>query len=146
MAHFLFNFSEGDRRQATALLRAKMWGVARNERHRDALAPGDLALIFLAAPEKEFIGCAELATAVHEWTPSEAAAYPGDSEGGVLLARVSEWELTVPMDSVLQRIDPTGSNPIVQENAAVGFPMGVVLITAEEYENAFALSREAPAS
>ena len=101
---------------------------------------------FLAAPEEEFIGCVELATAVHAWTPSEASAYPGDSAGGVLLARVSEWDLTVPMASVVQRIDPTGSNPIVQENAALGFRMGVVLITAEEYENALALSREAPAS
>jgi len=146
MAHYVFNFTDGDRRQATALLRAKMWGVGRNERHRDALAPGDLALIFLAAPEEEFIGCAELATAIHEWTPSEVTAYPGDSQGGVLLARVSEWGLTVPMDSVVRRIDPTGSNPIVQENAAVGFRMGVVLITAEEYENGLALSREAPAS
>jgi hypothetical protein len=146
MAHYLFNFSDGDRRQAMALLRAKMWGVGRNEQYRDALASGDLALIFLAAPDQEFIGCAELATAVHEWTPLEAAAYPGDSAGGVLLARVSEWDLAVPMDSVVQRIDPRGSNPIVQENATVGFRRGVILITAEEYENALALSREASAS
>ena len=146
MAHYLFNLSHGDRRQATALLRAKMWGVGRDERHRDALAPGDLALIFLPAPVEEFIGCAELATAVHEWTPSEAAAYPGDSAAGVLLASVDEWDLAVPMESVVQRIDPTGSNPIVQTNAAVGFRMGVVLITADEYQNALALNREAPAS
>jgi hypothetical protein len=26
MAHYLFNFSDGDREQAAALLRAKMWG------------------------------------------------------------------------------------------------------------------------
>src|SRR5215471_15331149 len=116
MAHYVFNFSDGDRRQAAALLRAEMWGVGRNERHRDALGPGDLALIFPAAPEEEFIACVELATAVHEWTPSEATAYPGSSQAGVLLARVSEWALTVPMDSVVQRIDPTGSNPLVQEN------------------------------
>ena len=47
------------------------------------------------------------------------------------------------MDAVVQRIDPTGANPIVQGNAAVGFRMGVVLITADEYENALAPSREA---
>jgi hypothetical protein len=146
MAHYLFNFSDGDRGQATGLLRAKMWGVGRNERHRDALAPGDLALIYLSAPEAEFIGRAELATAVHEWTPSEAAAYPGDSASGVLLAHVDEWDPAVPMATVVQRIDPTGSNPIVQANAAVGFRMGVVLITGDEYENALALSREARAS
>jgi hypothetical protein len=39
MAHYLFNFSDGDRQQATVLLQAKMWGVGRYERHRDALAP-----------------------------------------------------------------------------------------------------------
>jgi hypothetical protein len=146
IAHYLFNFSGGDRRQAIALLRAKMWGIGHKERHRDALAPGDLALIYLSAPEGEFIGRTELATAVHEWTPSEAAAYPGDSASGVVLAHVDEWDPAVPMDTVVQRIDPTGSNPLVQANAAVGFRTGVVLITRDEYENALALSRETRAS
>jgi hypothetical protein len=146
MAHYLFNFFGGDRREAAALLRASMWGVGRNERHRDALAPGDLALIYLPAPDSEFIGGAEIATAVHEWTPSEAAAYPGDCMSGVLLAHVEEWDPAVPMEAVVQRIDPTGSNPTVQANAAVGFRMGVVLISAGEYEHALALYRSARAS
>jgi hypothetical protein len=143
MAHYLFNFSEGDRQQATTLLQAKMWGVGRHERHRDALAPGDLALIYLPAPEAEFIGRAELATAVRDWTRSEADAYPGDSPSGVLLSHVEEWDPGLPMDTVVQRIDPTASNPLVQANAAAGFPMGIVRITGDEYENALALSREA---
>jgi hypothetical protein len=46
------------------------------------------------------------------------------------------------MDAVVRRIDPTGSNPYVQENAASGFQSDVVQITAEEYEAAVALSRE----
>lgn len=145
MAHYLFNFSDGDRRQATARLRAKMWGVGRNEPNRDALAAGDLVLIFVAAPEAEFIGRAELATAVREWTTLEAAAYPGDSGSGVLLAHVDVWDSPIPMETVLQRIDPTGSNPLVQTNAAVGFRMGVVLITSDEYANVLALSCEARA-
>jgi hypothetical protein len=139
MAHYLFNYFDGDRRQASALLRAKMWGVGRDEQHRDALAPGDLALIFLPSPDAEFIGRVELATAFHEWTASEAEAYPGDADGGVLLANVDEWDVALSMDSVVHRIDPTGSNPIVQENAAAGFAAGVVLITAAEYESALAL-------
>jgi hypothetical protein len=143
MAHYLFNFSEGHRQQATVLLQAKRWRVGRQERHRDALAPGDLALIYLPAPDAEFIGRAELATAVHDWTPSEAEAYPGDSPSGVLLSHVEEWDPAVPMDSVVQRIDPTAANPLVQANAAAGFPMGVVRITGDEYETALALSREA---
>jgi len=123
-----------------------MWGVGLNERHGDALAPGDLVLIYLSAPDAEFIGRAQLASAVHEWTPSEAAVCPGESASGVLLAQVDEWDPAVPMATVVQRIDPTGSNPIVQENAAVGFRVGVVLITADEYENALAVNREARAS
>ncbi len=146
MAHYLFNLSDGDRQQATALLRAKMWGVGRDERHCDELAPGDLALIYLPAPEAEFIGRAELATAVHDWTLSEAESYPGDSQSGVVLSHVEQWDPAVPMDTVVRRIDPTGSNPLVQANAAVGFRMGVVLITRDEYENALALSREARVS
>ena len=44
------------------------------------------------------------------------------------------------MKAVVQRIDPAGSNPFVQRNAARGFPLGVVQITADEYEAAVALS------
>ena len=142
MAHYLFNFSDGDRQRATALLCAKMWGVRRDERNGDALAPGDLTLIYLPAPEAEFIGRAELATAVHDWTPSEAEADPGDSPSGVLLSHVEEWDPAVPMDTVVQRIDPTAANPLVQANASAGFPTGVVRITGDEYETALALSRE----
>jgi hypothetical protein len=146
MAHFLFNFSDGDRQQAIALLQSKMWGIGRDERHRDALTRGDLALIYLPSPEAEFIGLAELATAVHDWTPSEAEAYPGDLPSGVLLSQVEDWDPAVPMDTVVQRIDPMSSNPRVQANAAAGFRMGVVRITGDEYETARALSREARAT
>jgi hypothetical protein len=143
MAHYLFNFSNGDREQAAALLQAKMWGIGSEERHRDALAPGDLALIYLATTEGEFIGRTELATAVHDWTPTEAEAYPGDSPSGVLLSHVEEWDPAVPMDTVVPRIDPTASNPRVQANATAGFQTGVVRITADEYETVLVISREA---
>ena len=143
MAHWLFNFSDGDREQATELLRAKMWRVRRDERWGEALAPGDLALIYLSAPDAEFIGQAELATAVHDWTPTEAEVYPGQSPSGVLLSHVEEWDPAVPMETVVQRIDPTASNPLVQANAAAGFRYGLVRITDDEYEATVALSREA---
>jgi hypothetical protein len=150
MAYYLFNFSKGDaakgpalREQAAELLRLEMWGIDADERHRSTLAPGDLVLIYLAAPEREFIGRAELASVVHEWTPSEAEAYPGDLPSGVLLSHVEEWDPAVPMETVVPRIDPTASNARVQANAALGFPMGVVRITAEEYETAVALGGEA---
>jgi hypothetical protein len=111
MAHYLFNFSEGDQEQATALIRAKMWGIGGDEKHRNALAPADLVLIYLAPPKQEFISQAELASAVHDWTSAEAEVCPGDSPCGVLLSHVEEWDPPVAMNTVLPRIDPEASNP-----------------------------------
>lgn len=119
-----------------------MWGIGRHERHRDALAPGDLVLIYLPAPEAAFIGRGELLTAVHDWTPTENEAYPGDSAGGVVLSHVEEWEPALPMVAVAERIDPTASNPLVQANASAGFGMSVVRITGDEYEAALSLARD----
>ena len=140
MAHYLFNFVEGDavkgagpREQAAGLLRVGMWGVDADEPHRDALAAGDLVLVYLGAPDREFIGRAELASAVHDWTPSETQVYPGDSPSGVSLAQVEEWDPPVPMSAVLAQIDPA-------ENARADFEKGVVRITASEFETALAVA------
>jgi hypothetical protein len=137
VAHYLFNFMKGDaargpREQATGFLHAGMWGVDADERHGSALAAGDLALIYLGAPEREFIGHAELASAFHGWTASEARSYPGDSPGGVLLTQVVEWNPPVPMNTVLSQIDRS-------EGARADFDTGVVRITAGEYETALAV-------
>jgi hypothetical protein len=110
-----------------------MWGVDADEPHRDALAAGDLVLVYLGAPDREFIGRAELASAVHDWTPSEAQVYPGDSPSGVSLAQVEEWDPPVPMNAVLSQIDSA-------ENARADFETGVVRITADEYETALAVA------
>jgi hypothetical protein len=112
-----------------------MWGVDADEPHRDALAAGDLVLVYLGAPERAFVGRAELASAVHDWTPSEAPMYPGDSPSGVLLAEIEEWRPPVPMNIVLSRIDPS-------ENAKADFEVGVVRITAGEYQTALAVAAE----
>ena len=90
-------------------------------------------LIYLGAPEREFIGRAVLASAVHDWTPSEAGVYPGDSPSGVLLAQVEEWEPPVPMHAVLSQMGPA-------EKAKADFDVGVVRITANEYETALAVA------
>jgi hypothetical protein len=68
-------------------------------------------------PEGEFIGRVQLATAFHDWSPSEAEACPGDRPSGVVLVEVEEWHRPVPFDVVVRRIDPTASNPHVQANA-----------------------------
>jgi hypothetical protein len=140
VAHYIFNFVREDAaprpalcEQATGFLRARMWGIDAEERHRNALAARDLILVYLGAPERKFIGRAELASAVHDWTPSEAQVYPGDSPGGVLLAQVEEWDPPVPMSAVLTQIDPPG-------NARADFEAGVVRITASEYETALAVA------
>ena len=140
MAHFLFNLVKRDaadgaavRELAAGFLGVSMWGVDEDERHRDALAAGDLILIYLGAPERVFIGRAELASAVHAWTPFEAQLYPGDSTDGVSLAQVEEWDPPVPMKTVLSEMDPA-------ENAKADFEAGVVRITANEYGTALAVA------
>jgi hypothetical protein len=140
VAHYLFNFVKGDaasrpalREEAAGFLRVRMWGIDADEPHRDALAAGDLILVYLGAPERKFIGRAELASAVHDWTPSEAQMCAGDSSGGVLLAQVEEWDPPVPMSTVLSQIDPPG-------NARADFETGVVRITANEFETALAVA------
>ena len=98
VAHYIFNFVSAGESERSALLeraaqslRVAMLGIDNGERHRDALAPGDLVLVYLGAPALEFIGRAELASAAHDWTPTEENVCPGDSPGGVLLAHVEEW-------------------------------------------------------
>lgn len=130
MAHYLFNLVGVD---ATELLRVGMCGVGSDERHCDALAAGDHVLTCSAAPERLFVGCAELGSAVHDWTPSEAKAYPGDSPGGVVLALVEEWDPPVPMSAVLARIDRSAG-------ARADFDAGVVRITEGEYHTALAVA------
>ena len=140
MQHFIFNLTDGDRERAKSFLHAKRWVVSRDERHRDALAPGDLALVFVALT-REFVGRAELKTTFLDPMPSDPAA-AGPVVSGVLLGDVEDWTSGVPLDVAVQRIDPKGSNPYVQANAA-GFHAGVVQITVKEYDTVLALHDEA---
>ncbi len=68
VAHYLFNLAQRPavREQAAGFLRVRMWGIDADEPHRDALAAGDLILIYLGPPEREFIGRAKLASAAHD--------------------------------------------------------------------------------
>ena len=131
MQHFIFNLADGDRERAKSFLHAKRWMVSRDERHRDVLAPGDLALVFVALT-REFVGRAELKSAFLDPMPSDPATF-GTAVGGVLLGDVEDWTSGVPLDVAVQGIDPEGSNPYVQANAA-GFHAGVVQITVREYD------------
>jgi hypothetical protein len=131
MQHFILNLADGDRERAEFCLRAKRWAFSREERHRDALAPGDLALIFVALT-REFVGRAVIKSAFLEPMPSDPAD-SGIAVSGVLLGDVEYWTNAVELAVAVQRIDPNGSNPYVQANAA-GFRAGVVQITVKEYD------------
>jgi hypothetical protein len=144
MAFYLFNFSTAQaaearplRDQATELLRAEVWGIDPDTPHRDALSPGDLVLLYVAAPDRVFIGRAELASPVRVLTSTEVHAYRGDlsSGSGVVLSHVEEWDPPVPMETVLARIGPS-------KNAKADFPVGVVRITPHEYESAVAVAAQ----
>jgi len=116
VAYYIFNLSGSDARsRADASLRRRHWSVAADERHGDALAPGDLVLLYLAAPDRTFIGRAELASA--------------RTGGGVTLAHVEEWDPPVPMSTVLAEIDTSAG-------ARADFDTGIVRITETEYETA----------
>jgi hypothetical protein len=141
MKHYILNLPDGGREQAASLLRAKMWALGLDERHRGALAPGDLALIHVQKPHCEFIGRAKLETPFRDWTPLESEACQG-RPSGVLLADVEEWPRPVALEAVVRQIDPSSTNPQVQANAA-GFRSGLVFITEDEYAAVVALSREA---
>jgi len=113
-------------------MRVRMWGVHADEPHCKALASGDLVLIYLGAPAREFIGRAELASEVHEWTASETRVNPGDTPTGVVLAQVETWNPPIPMRAVLAHID--------SPEARADFEAAVVQITAGEYETAVAVA------
>lgn len=123
------------REHSAELLRLGMWGVEADEPHGRALAAGDLVVVYVGAPDREFIGRAELASPVRAWTPAEAQVYPGDSSSGVSLARVEQWDPPVPMNVVLSRLDPSAK-------AKADFEVGVVRITEHEYETVLAVAGE----
>ncbi len=138
MAFYLFNYAiaPGDeaptaRERAVERLRSGAWDVDPGTPHRDALSPGDLALVYVAAPERVFIGRAELASAVQALTPADG----GDLRSGVVLSDVEEWDPPVPMQTVLARIDRSA-------NARADFDVDVVRITPQEYETALAVAAE----
>jgi hypothetical protein len=103
-----------------------MWGIGLNEPHREALEEGDVVLVYLGAPLRQFVAHAKVATSVHKWSSVEARRFPGDATGGVLLSWVEEWDPPVAMSAVLPQIDPA-------ENARAEFEIGLVRITLGEY-------------
>jgi hypothetical protein len=115
VAHYILNTVRED---AAELLRSGQWPVGAGERHRDALAAGDLVLAYAAAPRRELVGRAALAAV---------------DDSGVRLVDVEEWDPPLSMHVVLSRLGPS---------ARADFDDGVVLITEHEYETALAVAAE----
>lgn len=140
VAYFLLNAVASDPALVTATrslavesLRAALWGVDQQEPHADALGIRDLALVYLGAPDRVFIGRAEIASTVHPWTPLEASRYPGDTATGVLLTQVDAWDPPLPMADVLTEIGPS-------DTTKADFPYGVMRIVESEYRAALAVA------
>jgi predicted type IV restriction endonuclease len=139
LGYYLFNFSKKGaakgrtlREQAAELLQLKMWGIGAKTPNRNALAAGDRVLTYVGAPEYEFVGNGELATPAHDWSPAEAASYPGTFESGVTFAEAQIWEHPVPMKSILPELTLKESNP------GAHFFSGVVRLRQEDYETVVA--------
>jgi hypothetical protein len=140
VSHYLFNFTKRGaakgktlREQAGELLQAKMWGVGAKTPNRLSLAPGDRVLVYVGAPEYEFVGHAELASSTHAWTAEEAAQYPGSFDGGVTFQEAALWAHPVAMKNVLAQLPLSKTNPNAQ------FFSGVVRVTKEDYETIVAV-------
>src|SRR5438552_17527943 len=95
MHHFIFNLADGDRDRAKSFLHAKRWVVNREEHHRDALAPGDLALVFVALT-REFVGRFALKTTPLDPMASDPAT-SAPAVSGVMRRGVVVWTSGVPL-------------------------------------------------
>lgn len=144
MASYVFNYTKKNapkdmtlREGASQLLRVGMWGIGDRTPNRGSLAEGDRVLIFVGAPEREFIGDAVLASPVHEWSASEATRYPGEWHAGVLLRDVSVWEHPTPIQTVWSQTSAAKNNPMAR------FFAGVVRITGPDFE-IISTSRKVP--
>jgi hypothetical protein len=120
VAYYLFNFSKKGaakgktlRDEAGALLQAGLWGIGEKTPHREALSEGDHVLIYVGAPEKAFVGAADLSSGVHVWTPEEEDRYPhkGTFEEGVMLEKATLWPHPVPIKTVLPSLSLYETNP-----------------------------------
>jgi predicted type IV restriction endonuclease len=148
MGHYLLNFSKKGaargkslREQAGELLNVGMWGIGAKTPNRNSLSPGDQVLIYVGAPEREFIGCAELGSTTHTFTREESERYPGSFDGGVLFRWAEVWSHPIPIKSVLPRLPLRETNPRAQ------FFSGVVRITSEDYETVASVAEgDVPAS
>jgi hypothetical protein len=136
VAYFLFNFTKKGaekgvtlREQAARLLEVRLWGIGAKTPNRARLSPGDCILVYVGAPEREFIGHGVLSSGVHDWTPGEQRVYPEGSWGnGVSFGTAEVWDEPVSLKSVWPDMPASAKNPKGQ------FFAGVMQIKQKDYE------------
>lgn len=99
--------------------------VPQSEKHAKGLATGDLVLIYVGNPVREFVGRAVVAAPARALTPAPGE-HPVQPSYEVVLTDVEQWDPPVTMADVLRRIGPS-------EKAKADIPSGVVGITEREY-------------
>lgn len=135
MAHYVFNFTRRNaardrplREQAAELLELGLWGIGERTPNRDLLRDGDRVLVFVGAPEREFIGHAVLSSGTHAWSRDEAARYPGTWTGGVAFSEVDVWQHPLALDAVWSRTTAAANNPKAL------FMAGIQAVRAEDFD------------
>ena len=140
MSFFLLNFARSAAfdnarplcEQAVELLRTRLWGIGPNAPFRAVLAPGDEVVVYVGAPDRMLVGSGVLATAVREWTPEEAARYPGGFSGGIEFGRISVWSPAIPIHSL------RSSLRLTQTNREPRFLAGVVRLDEADFRTIIA--------
>jgi hypothetical protein len=134
MAYFLLNFTRKNaargralREQAADLLRLGLWGIGEATPLRRTIAPGDYAVAYVGAPEREFIGWGRLSDGVHPWTQEERSRYPGSFPSGIAFEPARVFDRPVAIASLLEELDLARSNP------GARFFSGVVRITSDDF-------------
>jgi hypothetical protein len=119
MAYFIFNFTKKGaekgiplREQAAELVELGLWGISQTSPNRKELAVGDTAVFYVGAPEKQFIGFAEIASANHAWTSEESLRYPKpEFVSGVSLRVPTIWNPPVSLLSAWPKCPTAAGNP-----------------------------------
>jgi hypothetical protein len=135
MGHYLFNFTRRNaekgrplRNQAAELAALKLWGIGEDAPNRGSLLAGDRVLLYVGAPEKEFIGQAVLASGAHPWTSDEGSCYPGGMTSGVAFSEVDLWEHPLSLQAAMPGLDLEKTNPKAL------FFSGVTKVTQHDFQ------------
>ncbi len=117
---WVLNFTRGGTRdkklmpqQARKLLEIGLWGMPESAQAREKLSVGDRVLAYVGAPDRVFVGDAEIAAPWHSWTSEEAQTYAtaGSFHAGIRLTDCRLWDKPVPVQAVWPQTQGAQTNP-----------------------------------